>query len=207
MSALQAPEVNFSCALADFFRSLFPGVPEAPSRTRLRRLDWDFQKRHKSMLRDWNLIPLSRQHQHVLALCVRLDRAIQAGAIDLESWQAEIQEHFDQEVCIHFTAEEQVLFPVVGQVAELRATVDELRAEHVALRALFAQAEQRSLEPISLADFVERLARHIRKEERELFEGMQKLMTAEQLSTLGVGLNEALKQATQRCSLPRKSSM
>ncbi len=159
------------------------------------------------MLRDCNLIPLSRQHQHVLALCVSLDRAIQAGGIDLESWQAEIQAHFEQEVCVHFTAEEQVLFPVVGQVAELRATVDDLRAEHVALRALFARAENRSLELNGIVDFVERLARHIRKEERELFEGMQKLMTTDQLSELGTALNEALKQATQSCSLPPKSSM
>ena len=29
------------------------------------------------MLRDRNLIPLSHQHQHALALCVRLDRALQ----------------------------------------------------------------------------------------------------------------------------------
>jgi len=159
------------------------------------------------MLRDRNLIPLSHQHQHVLTLCVRLDRAIQAGGIDLESWQAEIQDHFEGEVCVHFAAEEQVLFPVAGQMARLRATVDELRAEHDALRQLFARAAERSLELSSLADFVERLARHIRKEERELFEGMQKLMTADQLSKLGAALNEALKQATQTCPLPHKSSM
>ena len=27
------------------------------------------------MLRDKNLVPLSRQHQHALALCVRINRA------------------------------------------------------------------------------------------------------------------------------------
>jgi hemerythrin-like domain-containing protein len=156
------------------------------------------------MLRDHNLIPLSRQHQHALALCVRLDRAIQAGGLDLETWQAEIQDQFDQEVSVHFAAEEQALFPVARQMAELRATVDELRAEHDALRQLFARAAQRSLELSSLADFVERLARHIRKEERELFEGMQKVMTPAQLSELGAALNEALKPAITSCSLPRK---
>jgi len=44
------------------------------------------------MLRDKNLIPLSHQHQHALALCVRLDRALQAGEVDAEAWQAEIQQ-------------------------------------------------------------------------------------------------------------------
>ena len=31
------------------------------------------------MLRDRNLIPLSHQHQHALALCVRLDRGLKSG--------------------------------------------------------------------------------------------------------------------------------
>ena len=42
------------------------------------------------MLRDKNLIPLSRQHQHALALCVRIERAIQAGEIDTQAFQSEI---------------------------------------------------------------------------------------------------------------------
>ena len=46
------------------------------------------------MLRDKALIPLSHQHQHCLALCVRLDRAIQADDVDLEAWQAEVQQIF-----------------------------------------------------------------------------------------------------------------
>src|SRR5580693_2420655 len=53
------------------------------------------------MLRDKNLIPLSHQHQHCLALCVRLDRALQAGGVDLEAWQAEIQQIFEQEITFH----------------------------------------------------------------------------------------------------------
>ena len=64
-----------------------------------------------NMLRDKNLIPLSHQHQHCLALCVRLDRAIQAGGVDLEAWQAEIQQMFEQEIAFHFAAEEKELFP------------------------------------------------------------------------------------------------
>jgi len=42
------------------------------------------------MLRDKNLVPLSHQHQHYLALCVRLDRAIQAGEVDMEALRVEI---------------------------------------------------------------------------------------------------------------------
>ena len=50
------------------------------------------------MLRDKNLIPLSHQHQRALALCVRIDRAQPIPAADLPAWQAEIEQHFEQEI-------------------------------------------------------------------------------------------------------------
>ena len=86
------------------------------------------------MLRDKNLIPLSHQHQHCLALCVRLDRAIQAGGVDLEAWQAEIQQMFEQEIGFHFAAEEKELFPAAARFSELQPLVMELVTGHVLLR-------------------------------------------------------------------------
>jgi len=71
------------------------------------------------MLRDKSLIPLSRQHQHALALCVRIDRASPVPQDDLAAWQSEIVQHFAQEVRFHFAAEESVLFPGARQFAEL----------------------------------------------------------------------------------------
>lgn len=157
------------------------------------------------MLRDRNLVPLSHQHQHALALCVRLDQALQAGPVDLASWQEEIQACYEQEISIHLDAEERVVFPAASEIAELQAIVKELRTEHLELRQFFAKAAERDLGRGSLSEFVQKLAHHIRKEERELFEGMQKAMTPDQLFELGAALNEALKQATKTCSLPRKS--
>src|SRR5581483_5225519 len=84
---------------------------------------------NRTMLRDKNLIPLSHQHQHALALCVRIDRAIQAGQVDMLSWQTEIQQIFIGEVRAHFEAEERELFPVALHVAELGPLVDELLSE------------------------------------------------------------------------------
>ena len=155
------------------------------------------------MLRDRNLVPLSHQHQHVLALCVRLDRALQAGPIDLETWQAEIEGAFEHEICIHFAAEEKVLFPVAERVPDLRETIEELRAEHELLRGMFKRAAERELDTRTLGEFVHTLAHHIRKEERQLFEGMQGFMTPEQLSALGVALGEELAAVSKQCSLRR----
>jgi hemerythrin-like domain-containing protein len=154
------------------------------------------------MLRDKNLIPLSRQHQHALALCVRLDRAIRSGKIDLDSWQAEIEQIFAQEIIFHFTAEEKYLFPKAERFPELEPLVQELREEHTLLRDWFARAQSRTLDQASLSSFSTRLAQHIRKEERQLFEGMQKLMSAEELSALGAELEVALQDAAQTCILP-----
>ena len=75
------------------------------------------------MLRDKNLVPLSRQHQHALALCVRVDRALQAGEVELEAWQAELQQIFESEIGVHFVAEEKDLFPAAANFAELRGLV------------------------------------------------------------------------------------
>jgi hemerythrin-like domain-containing protein len=53
-----------------------------------------------------------------------------------------------------------------------------------------------------LSAFARRLSGHIRKEERQLFERMQELMSADALVSLGSRLEDALKDATQACALP-----
>jgi hemerythrin-like domain-containing protein len=161
---------------------------------------------HPRMLRDTNLIPLSRQHQHALALCVRLDRAILAGEIDVEVWQAEIQQQFETEIGVHFAAEEKELFPTAARFPELQPLVGELLAEHILLRDYFARATARSLDQRGLGTLGEKLAQHIRKEERQLFEGMQRVMTSQELATLGCALDEALKNASQACALPNEAT-
>ena len=158
------------------------------------------------MLRDKNLVPLSHQHQHVLALCVRLDRALQAGEVDGEAWQAEIQQIFEHEVEIHFAAEEKELFPVARKFSELNPVVMELVSEHATLRDLFARARARDLQAKDLQLFVETLAHHVRKEERLLFEGLQQRMTSEELAAAGAALQEALKDAKQVCAIPNPAT-
>jgi hemerythrin-like domain-containing protein len=158
------------------------------------------------MLRDRNLVPLSRQHQHALALCVRIDRASPIADADLSSWQTEIAQIFQSEISFHFAAEEHVLFPAAHKFAELIPLVDELTADHAALREIFAQAEARTLPATGLSAFGQRMSAHIRKEERQLFERMQELMNPEELALVGQNLEEALKEAVQACSLPAAAS-
>ena len=148
------------------------------------------------MLRDRNLVPLSHQHQHALALCVRLDRALQGGTPDgpaLQAWQAEIEQLFQGEIRYHFEAEEKVLFPAARRQGGLRVLVDELLAEHVRLRALAQRAATRSLDAAGLQQFAATLSAHIRKEERHLFEQCQALLPAGEMERLGAALEEHFK--------------
>jgi len=158
------------------------------------------------MLRDKNLVPLSRQHQHALALCVRLDRALQAGNVDGDAWSEEIRQIFAQEVAAHFAAEEKVVFPVAAAFLSLQPLVEELLAEHVKLRDLFNRAASETLDVSSLRSFVNQLSSHIRKEERQLFEGMQQVMAADEFARVGRQLEEALADASNACILPTEST-
>jgi hemerythrin-like domain-containing protein len=158
------------------------------------------------MLRDKNLIPLSHQHQHCLALCVRLDRALQAGEVDLEAWQAEIQQMFEQEIAFHFAAEEKNLFPAAARFPELQPLVQELLTGHALLRNFFSRAADRTLHTAGLQALVEKLASHIRKEERELFERMQKLMPPAELEAVGAALQLSLAEASNACLLPNPAT-
>jgi len=153
------------------------------------------------MLRDPTLVPLSRQHQHALALCVRLDRALQAGSVDLGQWQTEVHRHYSNEIQFHFAAEERVLFPAARRFPELTMLVDELSGEHEQLREYFGRAEQGTINQGELEAFSRLLSGHIRKEERQLFEVLQKRVRPEELKHLGDELARALEDAVQVCRL------
>lgn len=157
------------------------------------------------MLRDKNLIPLSRQHQHALALCVRVERASPIPEPDLAAWQTEIAQHFRAEIRIHFAAEEQFVFPAARAFPELNLLVEELISEHAWLRERFAKAEAQGMSGGEIAEFAQGLSGHIRKEERRLFEKLQEVMSEGDLAAIGQNLQDALKEAEQSCILPAKN--
>jgi hemerythrin-like domain-containing protein len=158
------------------------------------------------MLRDKSLVPLSRQHQHALALCVRIDRASPIPESDIVGWQAEIAQHFRAEIRVHFVAEEKFVFPSARRFSELSPLIDELLNDHAWLRTRFAKAESGGLSSAETNEFAQRLSEHIRKEERQLFERLQQLMSAEELAEMGQKLERALAEAEQSCILPAKKA-
>ena len=156
------------------------------------------------MLRDKSLVPLSRQHQHALALCVRIDRASPIADSDRGQWQIEIAQHFRAEIRIHFDAEEQVVFPAARKFRELDSLIEILLKDHERLRERFAKAEAQALAAAEIAEFAQRLSEHIRREERKLFERLQQVMSKDELAVMGRELERALKEAEQACAVPAK---
>ncbi len=145
------------------------------------------------MLRDPNLIPLSQQHQHALALCVRIEREPKTKPEETVRWNSEIDRIFASEIRFHFEAEERLLFPAAGKYPEMGPLVNELLAEHDLLRGYFERASRGDLVAADLTAFGTTLAAHIRKEERQLFEDCQRLMPGGELSRIGAGMAQYFK--------------
>ena len=85
---------------------------------------------------------------------------------------------FEIEIKNHFDVEERILFPAIRKHLGAVPLVDELVGEHRHLEALVARL------PETLAEFGSTLSAHIRKEERDLFEDIQKRLPAETLEQL-----------------------
>jgi len=159
------------------------------------------------MLRDKNLIPLSHQHQHALAMCVRLDRALARGDADLNAWQDEIVSMWEREIRFHFQAEEKILFPAAERYALQGALVKHLLSEHATLRDFFSRAQARRLQAADLKIFAETLSQHIRTEERQLFEECQRQMSADEMARTGAAMEDDFANCGMpgaSCALPLK---
>jgi hemerythrin-like domain-containing protein len=154
------------------------------------------------MLRDKSLIPLSHQHQHALALCVRIERASPIPQNDLGAWQEEVAHLFQSEISVHFAAEEQIVFPAAVNFDDLNGLVKQLISEHAYLRTMFAKTQEDALPSNDILVLARSLSTHIRKEERQLFERMQQLLSNEELGALGSKLQSALKDSEEACRLP-----
>lgn len=121
-----------------------------------------------------SLIPLSREHQYALMLCLRIHRGLIEHVKDIEWLQTKAGQavrFFEGELITHFQAEEELLFPAMRELSGAPRIIEQLLAEHQEIARLIDQLRKtdRSLLASSLKNFADTLEAHIRKEERELF--------------------------------------
>ena len=148
------------------------------------------------MLRDPSLIPLSHQHHNGLALGVLTRRSLAAdGSPENVARQAKrIVQRYEIELANHFEIEEQVLFPACGDMP----IIAELIAEHRTMEAMVAKLRTEPSRD-TIEEFCDLLARHIRREEGELFEQIQRELPREVLDGAG---QEIDRRAVRACLLP-----
>jgi iron-sulfur cluster repair protein YtfE (RIC family) len=126
------------------------------------------------MRRDSSLIPLSHQHQHGLALCVLVRRGLERESISVLARR--VVDEFDRELSTHFAIEEEVLFPLCGPMP----IVAELLNDHRTIEALVMRLRT-DASPAVLEEFCDLVSRHIRREENDLFEHIQRVLPREEL--------------------------
>ena len=138
------------------------------------------------MLRDPCLIPLSHQHHDALALCVTARRSLAAGPTpgNVAKLARRAIDRCEVELANHFEIEEQVLFPACGPMPLIARLV----AEHRTIEGLIAQLRTAPTEEL-LEQFCALLSGHIRREENELFEEIQRTVPREVLDRLGIEID------------------
>ena len=134
------------------------------------------------MLRDPCLIPLSHQHHNGLALCVMTRRSLAADGTpaNVAKLARRAIDRYELELVNHFEIEEQVLFPECGPMP----LIAQLLAEHRAIEGLIAQLRTAPTAAL-LEQFCALLSAHIRREENELFEQIQRTLPREVLDRAG----------------------
>ena len=133
------------------------------------------------MLRDPSLIPLSHQHHNGLALCVLTERSLRedTSPANVDRLARKAIDRYELELTNHFDIEERILFPAIES-----ALIPGLIADHRRLEALIGSLRARP-DAVLLLEFAALLRSHIRREENELFEEVQRLLPRHVLDSLG----------------------
>jgi hemerythrin-like domain-containing protein len=139
------------------------------------------------MLRDPSLIPLSRQHQHGLALCVMIVRSLREdhSAESVAKFSSKAVTHYDLELTNHFEMEERILFPTVAA----HPLIADLLAQHRRLETMIAELREAPSRE-RLLEFAALLRSHIRLEENELFQDVQQTLPRQALDSIGREIEE-----------------
>jgi mannose-6-phosphate isomerase-like protein (cupin superfamily) len=135
------------------------------------------------------LVPLSHDHHHALVEARRLRRAATDDE-DPAAAVAAFRRFFATVTIPHFREEEESLFPLVVDAEEARPLLVEALLDHQRLHALVATLDGSDDLRASMHELGERLEKHVRLEERELFPLIERLAPIE-LEELD-GVDEAL---------------
>jgi hypothetical protein len=144
--------------------------------------------RRETARRHPGLVPLSEEHHHELAHARRFLRAVGAGPEERLAVASAYVEAFFAETVEHFRREEEILFPLYVRHAGSTPVLERILGEHMQLhglvRALRVEAAAGEIPPEALRTLGDLLRDHVRVEERELFEEIERIVPAAELEGL-----------------------
>ena len=127
------------------------------------------------MKRDPALIGLSHDHHHALSRARKLRRAASADSASALVEAQAFLAFFEGETARHFEQEEQFVFPLLGSAhPDVQRALDDHATIRTLVAALAAETESGAVTPEHLVELATALEVHIRFEERELFEEVQR---------------------------------
>ncbi len=146
-------------------------------------------KRHKS------LQSLSQEHHHGLMLA----QLIKSGSPEYKGLPNTVEgkvqhtiKFFEENLVPHFNKEEKILFTISkNKNAEIDRLINELIFQHKAIYSLVDKLRKSSEPEIELNELGMLLESHIRKEERELFQGIQNVLSESEMEKLEKDLGES----------------
>ena len=136
------------------------------------------------------LVPLSNDHHHELVQARRLLRAADASTDERLAAGGVYAEAFFTDTVDHFRREEDGVFPLYATYADahdplLARVLREHMELHGLAHALRAEVAAGAVSAETLREMGTLLHDHVRLEERELFEAVQRVVPAAELDALG----------------------
>lgn len=144
------------------------------------------------------LYTLSHDHHQGLILAQQLKKGApqyKGMPSTLDAKKEYTLQFYKSELYQHFKDEEEILFPSVSGKNEIVDNlIAEVISEHRRMEFLIKELEETSNLEDVLDEFGKLLEKHIRKEERELFVEIEKILTDSELSHISQKITDARKQ-------------
>ena len=143
-----------------------------------------------AILRHSTLQPLSRQHHQGLLVSLLLDKGLKKNA-SLKEMRDFILQFWEDELRQHFEKEDLLFLPLVDTYPQLIEHLTQLKNEHQEIRMLIQKLnnEIRSEQLETITSFSNNLEKHIRFEERQLFNIIQETLPENELNNFESELN------------------
>jgi hemerythrin-like domain-containing protein len=148
-----------------------------------------------AILRHATLQPLSRQHHQGLLVSLLLEKGLKKNA-SLKEMRDFIIQFWEEELRLHFEKEDFLFLPLAYKYPQLFEVLIQLKNEHQEIRLLIQKLnnEARSEQYETIISFAKILEKHIRFEERQLFNIIQETLPEDEM----IDFSEELKSISEK---------